>query len=316
MNRTAVLYTGGTIGMVPGADGLRPDPTFERAFRAALPQADVTWFETPDLLDSSVMDRADWLVLGRQVREIAADFDAIVVLHGTDTMAFSASALSFLLLDVDVPVIFTGSQRPLQQADSDALSNLKLALRVAASTKSTEVLLAFGGAVMRGNRAIKVHAQDDTAFSSPNFGDVAWSKASQIPPDQEGGGGFEQVGVLRLYPGCDARVVAGFSGMPGLVVEAFGSGNMPGPGTSLYEGLADLRSQGMEIAVTTQCGAGAVAAQTYATGASVGALGLIPCNDMTTPAAVTKLGWLLDRGLRGDMLRDAMMTPVAGEITA
>ena len=302
-----ILYTGGTIGMVPGPEGLVPDPDFEQALRAALPDEPFAWRQLPDLLDSSAMAPADWL----RIRDAVCEIDgAVVVLHGTDTMAWTASALAFLLTGHDAPVVLTGAQVPLQSGGSDAPGNVRLALEVARFADGL-ALIAFGGRVLRGARALKTHAQSFEAFSAPNDPDFDWQGATT--PASVPGGDMLRVGVLRLFPGIGGAAVAAFADLPGLVIEAFGSGNLPGG--AFEEALADARAAGQEIAIVTQCEAGHVMAETYAAGSAVARLGLIPCADMTTPAAATKLGWLLARGLTGMDLRHAMLTPVAGEMT-
>ena len=312
MRSVTVLYTGGTIGMVPGPDGLGPDTGFEAAFRAALPTAQFDWIDMPKLLDSSLMGPADWVAIADILRDISG---GIVVLHGTDTMAYTAAALSFLLRELDAPVVLTGSQIPMQSEASDALTNVTLALDVAANSPRAEVMIAFGGVVLRGNRAVKQHAQEFVAFGSPNHPALDW-RAAQVYSRELAGDWIAPVGVLKVYPGIGAEAVCGFAHLPGLVIEAFGSGNMPGEGTAFHHALKQSRDAGQEIVVVTQCGAGHVAAATYAAGASVGALGLIAGGDMVTSAAVVKLGWLLAQGLRGEPLAQAMMSPVVGEVSA
>ena len=310
MRPVTVLYTGGTIGMVPGPSGLGPDQAFEAAFRAALPGA-YDWIDMPRLLDSSLMGPRDWVAIADILRGIDG---GILVLHGTDTMAYTAAALSFLLGNLRGPVVLTGSQIPMQSEDSDALPNVMLALHVAAESPRAEVMIAFGNKVLRGNRAVKSHAQDRAAFSSPNLAALDWTVSDSFG-DATHGTQILPVGVLKLYPGIGAQAVRAFADSPGLVIEAFGSGNLPGEGTAFHSALQEARAAGQEVVIVTQCGAGAVAAKTYAAGASVAALGLIPGGDMVTPAAVAKLGWLLGQGLRGGALSCAMQKSIVGEIT-
>lgn len=311
MRPVTVLYTGGTIGMRPGPDGLGPDAAFEGAFRAAVTGRDFHWLETPHLLDSSAMGPQDWQTIADLSRDIAG---GLVILHGTDTMAYTAAALSFLLHDLGAPVVLTGAQVPMQSDGSDAIANAELALDVAVRSPRAEVMIAFGGALLRGNRAVKCHAQNPEAFCSPNFPPLNGAESVQFAHTFTGRQ-IAPVGVLKLYPGIGAEALGGFAHLPGLVVEAFGSGNMPGEGTSFHAALMLARRRGQEIVVVTQTGGGQVAARTYAAGASVAQLGLIPGGDLTTPAAVAKLGWLLAQGLRGDDLADAMARPVAGEMS-
>lgn len=301
--------------MVPGPDGLGPDAQFEAVLRDAVPQETFGWRQLSPLLDSSVMDRSNWVQIAHAVRDMARDHDAVVVLHGTDTLAWTAAALSFLLSDLEVPVVITGAMRPLRDG-GDGLRNVALALQVARQVPTAQVLVAFGHQVMPGARAVKIHAQDDQAFSAPGARDFDWRALAARSLSGPAGGALAQVDVVQVYPGASGAVLRALSGAQGVVIEAFGSGNMPGAGRDWHAALAELRAGGTEIAVVTQCLMGRVDAATYAAGASVGALGLIACRDMTTPAAATKLGWLLAQGLRGAALADAMRAPVAGEISA
>ncbi|SOH92270.1 L-asparaginase [Monaibacterium marinum] len=312
MRPVCVLYTGGTIGMIPGASGLAPDLEFEATFRAAVPEFDFEWVQIPEPYDSSVMTQRDWVAIADLIRGRDC---GVVVLHGTDTMAYTAAALSFLLGDLHAPVVLSGSQIPMQSADSDAVANVRLALQVARESPRAEVMIAFGGKVLRGNRADKRHAQDFDAFVSPNLPPLDW-RVADLQAVPRVGTQVEPVGLIKLHPGIGGAIVDSFADLSGLVIEAFGSGNVPGEGTSFHAALSRARARGQEIVVVTQCGAGRLAAGAYQAGQAVTALGLISGGDMVTPAAVAKLGWLLAQGLRGPDLAAQMAAPFAGECSA
>ncbi|WP_316014264.1 asparaginase [Roseobacter sp. HKCCA0434] len=310
-----ILHTGGTIGMAPGPSGLAPVAGFEDRVRALMPNGEFGWRELAPLLDSSAMMPADWQRIAAAVREAVGGYDAVVVLHGSDTLAWTGAALSFLLSDLAAPVVLTGSMVPLGGKESDAPANLALALHVARTMPGGGVRIAFGRRVMRGTRAIKVDAGRAEAFDAPSDRGFDWREVGEEPATARHDD-LAPVGVVTLHPGAGRAPLDGHAGWPGLVVEAFGSGNMPGQGSDWHAGLAALRARGTEIAVVTQCLRGAVAAGTYAAGASVADLGMIPCGDMTTQAAAAKLAWLLAQGLRGTALAEAMRRPVVGEISA
>ena len=332
-----VLYTGGTFGMAPGADGTLV-PLDLRELGAHLPvirqlPVALTLATFPKPIDSSAMGPSDWLDIADAIIEHAPGQAGVVVLHGTDTMAYTASALSFLLEGLDIPIVVTGAQRPVTELRSDGRENLVTALAIAAghlrgATLVPEVTIFFADVLLRGNRAVKVHADSYRGFASPNHPPLATAgvaiefESSLIRPPGAGpvrrsGGISDAVTALRLHPGIDGHVLGSVlarPGLRGLVLEAYGAGN--GPTESWF--LDPLRAavdRGVTVVVTTQCRAGSVVGGRYAGGSALIAAGAISGGDMTFEAALTKLMVLSDRH-GPDAVRRLMQEDLAGELTA
>jgi L-asparaginase len=332
-----VLYTGGTIGMGPGPDGSLV-PLDLRELGAHLPFVSrlpigltIATLTTP--IDSSAMRTSDWLAIADAIVDHAPGHAGVVVLHGTDTMAYTASALSFLLDGIDVPIVMTGAQRPVTELRSDGRENLVTAMAIAAGELRggpvvPEVSVFFDDVLLRGNRTVKVHADSYRGFSSPNSPPLATAgvnididtslvRQPGTGPIRRNGGVSDAVAALRLHPGLNAHAVHGVlqqPGLRGLVVEAYGAGN--GPTEEWF--LDPLRSavdQGVTVVVTTQCLAGSVIGRLYATGTALHATGAIPGGDMTFEAALTKLMVLVDRH-EPDEVRRLMQEDLAGELTS
>jgi len=289
---------------------------------------EVTLVEWGPLLDSADNRPADWR---RMAHEIAARYDQIdgvVLLHGTDTMAYTSSALSFLLEGLGKPVIVTGSQVPLAEVRSDARENLVASLQLAARTDLHEVCVYFSGQVLRGCRATKVSASGFDAFESPNeppLGQVGVDialRASGPRPPQAGPLRVPPladvtVASLRLFPGIDARFVRHVLQEPlqGLVLETFGTGNAPSRDRELLAALAEATERGVVIVNITQCLRGRVDMAGYATGRALQDLGVVGGADMTPEAALTKLIYLLGSGHDAAAARELMQRDLRGELT-
>ena len=315
-----VIYTGGTIGMVPTDDGLAPSSFLEGLFRAFLPKStpDFDWLEYPTLLDSSNMGPREWNRIGWDIAKSYNSYDGFIVLHGTDTMAYTASALSFMLARLAKPVVVTGSQIALSEKGSDAEANVKLAFRVATSSLR-EVTIAFGGQVLRGNRAVKVHTAKHEGFASPNLSALSLDKASGRT---SGSLGFapvseEPVALLRVYPGMGGAEIASVlaSGARGLIIEAFGSGNLPSNAKPFMNALSKLAAREVLIGVVSECRGGPVSAGRYAAGKALIDLGLVPLSDMTAPCAMAKTSWLLGQDMAHDARKASLAKPLCGEMT-
>jgi lysophospholipase len=315
-----VLYTGGTIGMHEGPRGFEPAQGYLAAQLAAMPQFhDPTQprFTTPPsrygrrirfdileydpLLDSSNMGVADWVRIARDVERHHDAYDAFVVLHGTDTMAYTASALSFMLEGLRKTVILTGSQIPLAQLRNDAADNLLGALTIAGHFEVPEVGLYFRNKLLRGNRAQKVDAAGFDAFESGNYPPLArvgtdivvdWDhvRPPSGRPLRVRAITNRNVAALRLFPGITADTLANFLRPPleGLVIETYGSGNAPDRRADFLAALGAGAARGVVVVNCTQCHRGTVTTA-YAAGAALAAVGVIGGADMTPEAALTKL---------------------------
>lgn len=333
--RVLLAHTGGTIGMRRGPRGYEPAPGHLGRLLAAmpelasreLPEAELVEFDP--LLDSADMAPGDWLRVARLVESRYDEFDGFVVLHGTDTLAYTASALSFLLEGLAKPVVVTGSQVPLGEVRTDARENLVGALLVAAAGDLREVTVCFGGLVMRGNRVTKVSSTGFAAFESPNLPPLArlgvtidLGPAAPLPPQP---GPLRvadlapvSVAALRLFPGITAELVANVLRPPlaGLVLETYGSGNAPSRDPALLEAIAAAVERGVVVVNTTQCLRGGVDMSGYATGSALSRAGVVSGADMTPEAALAKLIWLLGQGLEPDRVRDLVARDLRGELTA
>jgi len=330
--KVLVIYTGGTIGMLPSEQGYVPVAGFHNrlleqlgAAVEQLPEYDL--MELDCLIDSANLVPDDWRRIALLLERMWTGYDGFVVLHGTDTMAYTASALSFMLLGCDKPVILTGSQIPLAQLRNDALDNLITALMLAAGGEIAEVCLYFNGRLLRGNRARKVRSTGFDAFDSPNCPwlgqvgiDIDLRHDLLLPPGTPRFRipRFDPAAVvsLMLYPGMPARLVEAALAdgrVRGLVLQTYGVGNPPDANRELIEVLAHAYARGVAVLNITQCHQGAVNQGAYATGATLNGIGVIPGSDLTPEAAFAKLHLLLALDLKGDRLRDALVEPQCGE---
>ncbi|MBJ9977468.1 asparaginase [Pseudomonas sp. S75] len=303
-----VLYTGGTIGMLETPEGLAPAGGFEARMRQHLahctdaPQLHWTLRELDPLIDSANMQQANWLAMQAAIVEAVErdGHDAILVLHGTDTLAYSAAALSFLLLDLPVPVLLTGSMLPAGAADSDAWDNLLGALRHFERGLENGVQLSFHGQLLHGCRATKLRSEAFDAFTVlPRHRDG--ERAAQLPAELSYRQARQpvQLAVLPVFPGLSAAYLQGLldAGIKGLVLECYGSGTGPSDDQALLEVLRQARQRGVLIAAISQCPEGAVVFDTYAAGSRLRDAGLISAGGMTREAALGKLFALLGAGL-------------------
>jgi L-asparaginase len=334
--RVYIAYTGGTIGMTKTRDGYAPAPGYLERQIATMPELasdmmpDYTIHDYDPLLDSSNMTPDDWLKIAEDIAAHYADYDGFIVLHGTDTMAYTASALSFMLEGLHKPVILTGSQIPLCEVRSDARENLITVMLLAAQYAIPEVCLYFGHQLLRGCRSTKVNADGFDAFASPNFLplgivgidiEVNWGLVLS-PPDTQGALAVQalsesMVGTLRLFPGIPAQVVGNILQPPlkGLVLEAYGVGNGPTNNAAFLAALKEATDRGVVIVDCSQCLKGTVNLEGYATGSALARAGVISGFDMTTEAALTKLFYLFSQGLPVDKVKRLLQVSLRGELT-
>ncbi|MBD3897842.1 type I asparaginase [Halomonas sp. ML-15] len=336
MPRLLILYTGGTLGMQASPAGYVPSADFDERLDTALAAyppgtlPDYALHSLQPLIDSADLIPGCWQRMVAVLATAWEHYDGFVILHGTDTMAYTASALSFLLGTLDKPVILTGSQIPLGEPRSDALNNIILAMQAAAHPATPhEVCLAFHDRLLRGNRARKVSSQGMDAFDSPN---APWLGEAGIElrffprqPLPAGRPDFstiafepDRVGLLYCHPGLSTRLIEALLDDPhlqGLVLVTYGVGNPPESQGRLLAGLERAAARGVVAINLTQCHQGRVQQGAYATGTALNTAGVVAGQDMTVEAAVTKLQVLLGKGLTGDALRQAMTRPLRGEMT-
>lgn len=333
-----IVYTGGTIGMWadPRTGALRPmdlehlEEQVPELERVGVKLGTVA-FERP--IDSSDMRPTDWVRVARIIGEHYDRYDGFVVLHGSDTMAYTASALSFLLEGLGKPVVLTGSQLPIGTIRTDAKENLITAIEIAAAYEDgrpivPEVAVYFEYSLYRGNRTVKVHAERFEAFRSPNYPRLAeagvhirYDRNAVLPlrtgPLKVHATVDDRVGVLRLFPGIRPDWLRHALATPELravVLTTFGSGNGP-TDEAFLEALRDATERGVLLVNATQCVGGRVEQGRYQTSRAFVDMGMLSAYDMTVEAAVTKLMFLLGQGLSDDLVRERFQRPLCGEVS-
>ncbi len=334
--RVLIIYTGGTFGMVHDAEGvllpfdfsliLEHLPTLRNLFL----EITVISFDNP--IDSSNIEPEHWLMIGNMIKDQYDKQDGFVVLHGTDTMAYTASALSFMLHGLSKPVVFTGAQLPITEPRSDARENLITALEIASAHGGgkplvPEVCIYFDYELLRGNRTKKVESMHFDAFSSENYPPLAKAGVKidynlpAVLPSRGGSLGLlsrfdTNVSILKLFPGINSSTVEAClhnADLKALIIETFGSGNAPSAAW-FVERLRKAIESGLMVVNVSQCPGGMVIQGKYETSRSLEEIGVISGGDMTIEAAVTKVMLLL--GQYGvEKAKKLMREPLAGELS-
>jgi L-asparaginase len=334
--RIYVAYTGGTIGMKHSSEGFVPVEGHLTDSINALPEfhrhemPEFTINEYQPLIDSSNMTPSDWQRIADDIKTHYDDYDGFVVLQGTDTMAYTSSALSFMFENLSKPIIVTGSQIPLSQLRSDGQVNVLNSLYIAANYPINEVGLFFNNKLYRGNRSIKAYADGFNAFDSPNMPPLLEAGininivAGQIASCVE----LEQavtvhnitpqpIGVVHLYPGISSDVIKNTIRQPvkALILRSYGVGNAP-QDPDLLACLAQAKQQSIVVINCSQCIKGTVNMSGYATGNALNQVGVISGHDMTLEATLTKLHYLLSQNLAYDEVCQLMQVNLRGELTS
>ena len=338
--RILIVYTGGTIGMTEDlATGALVPFSFDHLMRN-VPKIGRLGYaldhvEIDPPIDSSNMNPAHWAQVAKMIADAYDDFDGFVVLHGTDTMAYTASALSFMLRGLAKPVILTGSQLPIGEIREDGTENLITALQIAAARTGDgapmvqEVAISFGRHLWRGNRAMKVSSTNFGAFASYNYPPLADMDLHIVYRERllarpAAGTALaplyamdDAVAVAFLYPGITEAALRPQLLAPGakaVVLRTFGAGNAPTE-TWFTDLVAEAVGAGKVVVNVTQCPAGGVEEKRYATGDALAKAGVVSGCDMTCEAALTKLMHLFGQGLSATVVAAAMTLPRAGELT-
>ena len=338
--RILIVYTGGTIGMTEDlATGTLVPFSFDHLMRN-VPKIGRLGYaldhvEIDPPIDSSNMNPAHWAQVAKMIADAYDDFDGFVVLHGTDTMAYTASALSFMLRGLAKPVILTGSQLPIGEIREDGTENLITALQIAAARTGDgapmvqEVAISFGRHLWRGNRAMKVSSTNFGAFASYNYPPLAdmdlhivYRERLLARPAADATlaplyAMDDAVAVAFLYPGITEAALRPQLLAPGakaVVLRTFGAGNAPTE-TWFTDLVAEAVGAGKVVVNVTQCPAGGVEEKRYATGDALAKAGVVSGCDMTCEAALTKLMHLFGQGLSATEVAAAMTRPLAGDLT-
>ena len=334
-NKVLIVYTGGTIGMVQDENGaLRPFP-MEHIYDL-VPELQrcpykIDTCQMAEIIDSSNMTPTFWVDLAEIIERNYDEYDGFVILHGTDTMAYTASALSFMFKNLSKPIVLTGSQLPMGMLRSDGRENIICALEVASCAEAyiPEVSLFFENHLYRGNRSTKVSAENFDAFCSYNYPSLAkagirfsFKNHLFLPkPDKplEVRKQFDRnIAVLKLFPGITPEVVGAVlqaEGLHGVIIETFGSGNAPTE-SWFINAIADAIGRGIIVLNVTQCKAGAVVMGQYEASCELSRIGVIGGKDITLEAAVTKMMYLLGTHPNNpDRVRECLQVSLRGELT-
>lgn len=334
-----VIYTGGTLGMVYDEEGKSLIPFDFEQILEKMPELSkfdfrLTVISFNQLIDSANVTPGHWIALASLIEENYTKYNGFVIIHGTDTMAYSASALSFLLEGLNKPVIFTGAQLPIGAVRTDARENLITALEIASMRKEgrplvTEVAIYFNNLLLRGNRARKVESDQFGAFETRNYPPLAESGIRITFNDQylkpyEASANLvvhkkmdTRVAILKLFPGIGREIVESILEIPnlkGVVLETYGSGNAP-TDTWLVNALKTAVEKDITILNVSQCHGGTVMQGRYETSKQMVQAGVISGADLTTEAAATKLMFLLANSNSTEDLKAKLRKPIRGELT-
>lgn len=333
-----IIYTGGTIGMVKDKETGALQPYHFDDIYKLIPvlrnfDYSLNSISFDPLIDSSNVTPAFWVKLANVIEENYEKYDGFVVLHGTDTMSFSASMLSFMLENLTKPVIFTGSQLPMGVVRTDGRDNFINAIEIAAASQNgnplvPEVAIYFENKLMRGNRTNKFNAENFNAFLSGNYPPLAevgvhikYNSDLILKPCGEKlivhKNLDNSIIILKLFPGIAEIVVKNaltIKGLKGVILETFGAGNAP-TDDWFIEALSEAIEKGITIYNVTQCKGGAVDMGKYETSMKLGQIGVVGGYDITTESAVAKMMYLLGEGFHGNELNKLLQMPLRGELT-
>ena len=314
-----VINTGGTFGMVKGSQGLEPSGDLHLSLKKYIEHLDRYAFDLINLdplIDSSDLRPSDWTRIAETMINAKDQYSGFMVIHGTDTLAYTSSALSFLLNGLTTPIVVTGSQYPIGSVEGDAEINFCHAMDHLLSRSAPGVEVCFGQKRLQGNRVRKVDAQDFVAFDQPNV-PVLSKIAVQAAPESLSIDD-QSVATLFIYPGMPASIIDTLTQndrLRAIVLLSFGSGNVPTRSSDLGEGLRRATDKGVLLINLTQCHRGHVVQGAYATGSLLAELGALEGFDMTPEAAFAKAHYLLALyGTKKEVVTE-WSQPLCGEFT-
>ena len=328
--KVLILATGGTIASVSTDNGFVPGISGDELVEQIPMLKEIAEIKARQLMniDSSDMRPSDWRTIARAVAHEADLYDGIVITHGTDTMCYTSSALSFMLSDLNIPVVLTGSQKPFVVADSDAPRNVIDAVKVATSDL-VGVSIVFNGKIINGSRAFKMYSKNNDAYVSRNYpllgtvdddGVHITHRATRLQTGQPLMTGIcEDVILLKMTPGSSPSMLdyVGTAGYRGVIIEGFGTGGISNLNRGMMDGIRYLVDErNVPVVVISQCPYDGVNLAVYGVGDRALQAGVIPGNDMTTEAAVVKLMWILGQTNDMDKIRDMVLTNYCDEISA
>ncbi|MFT5513314.1 MAG: L-asparaginase [Bacteroidia bacterium] len=346
--RIFVLYTGGTIGMGPQDPEKNESPLIPQSWEqlqrymhsihkegyfSRIRNIEFEYASFPILLDSSQLDINHWILMAQEIEKRYADFDGFIIIHGTDTMAYTASGLSFIFQNLSKPVVITGSQLPISHSRTDAITNFSNAIHIAGAKSFglepiNEVTICFNDRLLRGNRSTKASTNVFEGFVSPDYPALAELEESikvktrnlLAPTKGEFSINTElnpNVIILTLFPGFKVKHLQKLiddDEIDGLIIKTYGSGNAPCT-TEFLNCLRQAKKQGTIILFTTQCLQGGVKLGKYASSDVFRPIGVISGNDLTTEAALAKMMWVLGQKLPNPEVEKLMQINLRGEVT-
>lgn len=332
-----IIYTGGTIGMITDESGALVSFNFRQIIEK-IPsltnfKMKLTVISFPEPLDSSDIKPSHWIDIGYIIYENYKQYDGFVVLHGTDTMAYTASALSFILEGLNKPVILTGAQLPIGARRTDARENLITALEIASSKLAgrpivSEVCIYFGNVLLRGNRSKKVQSVQFSAFESENYPPLAeagilidYNWPALMKNEDQALKYHDKfntdVTILKLFPGINKKVVENIlniENLQGVILESYGSGNAPSE-KWFIDCLVRAINKGIIVFNVSQCNGGRVIQGKYETSLILKNIGVLSGSDITMEAAITKMMYLLGNEKTKENIKELLVKPISGEMS-
>lgn len=335
-----LIYTGGTIGMIKDFEtgalvAFDFDELLQHIPELKILDCDISTYSFERPIDSSSIRIEEWVELASVIEENYKTYDGFVVLHGSDTMSFTASAMSFMLENLAKPIIFTGSQLPIGDLRTDAKENLITSIHLASllengKPKIKEVCLYFEYKLLRGNRTSKVHSEDFEAFKSYNYPALAtsgmhllindsklWTTPKPNAPLIVHKNLESDVLILKMFPGISKEMVKhifSYPNLKGIVLETYGSGNLTDEAWFL-EALKELIASGVQVVNVTQCSGGSVIMGLYETSVELLRMGVISGSDITSEAAIVKMMYLLGQEISSANFKTFYETSLRGEMS-